>query len=89
MLMSPAVISLESLSHVTRLHVPCDPGYPVHRESRENGQNNSLLGKTQGIWKSYQNTGNLVCSSCKFPDSKGKRHFDSCSENFQMFFEAG
>ena len=21
------------------------------------------------------NTGNLVCSSCKFPDSKGKRYF--------------
>ena len=32
----------------------------------------------QGIWKSCQNTGNLVCSSCKFPDSKGKRYFDIC-----------
>ena len=26
--------------------------------------------KTQGIWEFCPNTGNLVCSSCKFPDSK-------------------
>ena len=36
----------------------------------ENGQKKSLSGKTQGIWKFCQNTGNLVCSSCKFPGSK-------------------
>ena len=30
----------------------------------------SLSGKTQGIWKFRQNTGNFVCSSCKLPDSK-------------------
>ena len=36
----------------------------------------SLSGKTQGIWKFYQNMGNLVCSSCKFPDSKGKGYCD-------------
>ena len=35
-------------------------------------QKKSLSGKTQGIWKFCQNTGNLVCSGCKFPDSKGK-----------------
>ena len=35
----------------------------------------SLSGKTQGIWKFCKNTGNLVCSSCKFPDSKSKRYF--------------
>ena len=44
-------------------------------------QKKSLSGKTQGIWKFCQNTGNLVCSSCKFPDSKGKRYFDFCHEN--------
>ena len=49
----------------------------------------SLSGKTQGIWKFYQSTGNLVCSSCKFPDSKGKRYFYICCENSQFFFEAG
>ena len=34
-------------------------GYPLHRENRknrENGQNKSLSGKTQGIWKFCQNT---------------------------------
>ena len=29
--------------------------------------------------------GNLVCSSCKFPDSKGKRYFDICRKNSQLF----
>ena len=64
-------------------------GYPLHRENRENGQNNSLSGKTQGIWKFCQNIEILVCSSCKFPDSKGKRYFDICRENSQFFLEAG
>ena len=41
----------------------------------------SLSGKTQGILKFCQNTGNLVCSCCKFPDSKGKRYFDICHKN--------
>ena len=49
----------------------------------------SLSGKTQGIWKFCQNTGNLVCSSCKFPDSKSKRYFAICRENSQICFEAG
>ena len=50
---------------------------------------------TQGIWKCFQNTGNLeiwpkhrentenlVCSSSKFPDSKGKRYFEICQKRF-------
>ena len=57
-------------------------GSPLHRDKRENGHNRSLSGKTQGIWKFCQNTSNLVCSSCKFPDSKGKSFFDICYENF-------
>ena len=56
-------------------------GYPLHRENREYGRKNSLSGKTQGIWKCCQNTGNFVCSSCKFPDSKGKRYLEICREN--------
>ena len=35
-------------------------GYPRHRENRENGPKNSLSGKTQGIGKFCQNTGNFV-----------------------------
>ena len=58
-------------------------GYPRHRENRDNGQKNSLSGKTQGIWKFCQNTGNFVktqgtffCSSSKCSDSKSKGHCD-------------
>ena len=60
-------------------------GYPRHRENRENGQKKSLSGKTQGIWKFCQNSGNFVCSSCKLPDSKGKGYCDICLENFHFF----
>ena len=35
----------------------------------------SLSGKTQGIWKCCQNTGNLVFPLCKFLDSKDKNIF--------------
>ena len=35
-------------------------GYPRHRENRENGNKKSLSGKTQGIGKFCQNTGNFV-----------------------------
>ena len=40
-----------------------EAGYPLHRENRENDKKKS--GKTQGIWKFCQNTGILVCSSCR------------------------
>ena len=46
------------------------PGSLLNRENRENDQKDSLSGKTQEIDKLYQYTGNFVCSSCKFPDSK-------------------
>ena len=39
---------------------------------RENTGNLEILPKR---------TGNLVCSSCKFPDSNGKRYFNICREN--------
>ena len=63
-------------------------GNPLHRENRGNGQKKSMSRKTQGIWKFCQNTentGNLVCSSCKFPDSKGKGYCDICRENLHFF----
>ena len=49
---------------------------------RENTGNLEILSKHR------ENIGNLVCSSCKFPDSKGrsKRYFDICSEKFQNSF---
>ena len=31
-------------------------------------------------------TGNLDASSCKFPDSKGKRYFNICRENILFLF---
>ena len=47
----------------------------------------SLSGKTQGIWKFYQNTGNLVWSSCTFPDSKEdiSMKFPDSKEDISMF----
>ena len=48
---------------------------------RENTGNLEILPKHR------ENTGNLVCSSCKFPDSKGIRYFDICRENSQFYFE--
>ena len=60
----------------------------------ENGhENDQCQGKHRilEIWKFGQNTGNLVCSSCKFRDSKGKIYFNIiiCCDNFLIFFEAG
>ena len=40
-------------------------------------------GKRQEIWNSSQNresTGNSVCASCKFPDSKGKGYCAICTK---------
>ena len=61
---------------------------PTAQGNWENGPKKSLSGKTQGTWKFYQNTGkieNLVCSSCKFPDSKGKGCCDICCEKVPFF----
>ena len=77
--------------------------YPRHRENRENGQENSLSGKTQGIWifcqktgktqgilsKRRENIGNFVSLSCKCSDSKSKGYYDSCRKKIIFFPEAG
>ena len=44
---------------------------------RENTGNLEIFSKHR------KNIGNLVCSSCKFPDSKGKIYFEICRENFK------
>ena len=49
----------------------------------------STQGKHREFGKFCQNAGNLVCSSCKFPDSKGIRYLDICHENSQILFESG
>ena len=47
---------------------------PTAQGKRENGERHPLSGETQGIWKFCQNTGksqgNVVCLSCKFPNSE-------------------
>ena len=54
-------------------------------------QSNFLLvegGEGVGYPRHRENTGktgNFVCSSCKFPDSKGKGYCDICHENFHFF----
>ena len=48
---------------------------------RENTGNLEILPKYR------ENTGNSVCSSCKFPDSRGKRYFDICRKNSQIFLK--
>ena len=49
----------------------------MHRENGENGKNNSLLWKIQGIWKFCQSTENFVYPCCEFPHSKDKGYCDS------------
>ena len=46
---------------------------------RENTGNLEILPKDR------ENTGNFVCSSCKFPDAKGKGYCNICCENFHFF----
>ena len=52
----------------------------IHQGTHCTGKTGKMV-KKQGIWKFCQNTGNLVGSSCKFPDSKGKRYFYNCRVN--------
>ena len=57
--------------------------WPKKIPVRENTGNLEILPKHR------ENTGNFVCSSCKFPDAKGKGYFDICCKNFGFFPEAG
>ena len=57
----------------------------MHRENRENGKKKIPVKENTGnleiLPKHRENTGNLVCSNYKSPDSKGKRYFDICHKN--------
>ena len=64
MSLSPCLWMIPSCNH------PLDR-VPTAQAKQGKWQKKSLSGKTQGIWKFCQNTGNFVCSSCKFPDAKG------------------
>ena len=48
---------------------------------RENTGNLEILPKHR------ENTGNLVCSSWKFPDSKGKGYFEICRKITNFLFK--
>ena len=43
---------------------------PTAKGKQGKWSKNSLSGKRQGFWKFYQNSGNCVCSSSKFPECK-------------------
>ena len=80
-LQSVASGDIEYLKQFDQVSTRSQAGFPLHRE---NGQKYSLSGKTHGFWKfSQKKPQNLICSCCKFPESKGKRLFDVCRENFQ------
>ena len=51
-------------------------------------QQTSLSGKTEGIRKCCQNTGNFVCPSCEFLDFKGKGCCNIFRKDF-LFLEVG
>ena len=55
--------------------------YPLPKKNPCQGKHREFgnFAKTQG------NTGNLVCSSCKFPDSKGK--INICRGKIQFFLK--
>ena len=54
------------------------------KQGKENTGNLEILPKHR------ENTGNFVCSSCKFPHSNGKGYCNICRENFHFIFpEAG
>ena len=82
----------KSLITFTHPSFPLKTEYPRHRENRENGPKKSLSRKIQGmdiLSNHWENTGNLFCSSFKFPNSKGKRYFDTCREDFEFFVQGG
>ena len=62
-------------------------GCPLHRENRKMAKTIPVrenTGNMETLSKHRENTGKLVCSSCKFPDSKGKIYFNICCENSQF-----
>ena len=64
-------------------------GYPLHRENRENDKNNSLSGKTQGIWKFCQTQGILFAQVVDFLVLKIKSLTIFAAKISFFFSEAG
>ena len=75
----------ESLSG-SDLYIP-NAGYPQGKQGkwREKIPVRENTGNLKMLPKHRENTGNLVCSSCNFPDPKGNRYFAICHENFHFF----
>ena len=64
--------------------------YLLHRENRENGPQKIPVRDSGILPKHRENTGHFVCSSSKFPISKGKGYCDIFCKNFHSFLvEAG
>ena len=64
-------------------------GYPGHRENRENGHKIPCQGKHRKFGDFAKTQGkhrDFVCSSCKFPDPKGKGYY--LPRKFQFFPKA-
>ena len=94
------MLNIGSSTYLFTAYPPPPPGYPLHRENRENGPkkipvrentgNLEILSntrKTQGILSKHrENTGNCICSSGKCSDSKSKGHCDVClKKKFSQF----
>ena len=59
----------------------------------EHGPQKNLSGKHREFGNFAKTHGKQrefgCCSSCKFPDSKGKMYIDICGDNFSFFSKAG
>ena len=57
----------------------------MHRENRENGPKiirvRENTGNLEILPKHWENTGDLVCSSCKFSYFKGKQYFEIAAKS--------
>ena len=78
----------KSNRRMTRHNLKVSYSTRVPRENRENGQMIIKFPVREKNWEFgnfAKNTGNLVCSSSEFPESKGNRYFDIGRENFQFW----
>ena len=69
------------------IKVPLTHRNPIFRVPTAQGKQRKWPKKNPCVWKFCQNTGksrNFVCSSCKFPDAKGKGYCNICRENFNF-----
>ena len=74
---------------VDQYRVPTAQGKQGNRENDKKKSVRENTGNLEILPKHRENTGNLVCSSCKFPDPKSKKYFGICHENFHFFGGSG